>query len=223
VASDNRRTLDLADGDTPLHALQRVRRNTCARFGVEYFTGFESAVPLRQEVIMRGLVDGPTLVDDCERLSIRWLIVDRPHRHSRLRLAAEDAGALLYEVTGARPLAYADEAAATLEVLSPTRLRATVVLPAPGRLVVAYAWYPGWTATSAGQELEVELAEELFMAVRLPAGAHMVEYAFDDPDLDLGARVSLASWGLWVVATALVRRRGRAPEACTATPPGARS
>lgn len=215
LAADDRRLLDVArDHPDALVAARRLRRNGPTRFGVEYFSGFESAPPLLQEVQMLAMLEAAPdeLVDLAGRASVRWLVVDAPLDDPRVRLAGTDAGALLYEHTRARPRCYVlrDDAVepARLEVLAPTQLRARARLATSGRLVVAHAWYPGWSATSGGRELELELVEDLFMGVDLPAGEHVVELTFEDPELEHGLRLSAAGWLLWALALVLVRRRG---------------
>lgn len=218
-AGGNRRTFEVAAHEdlSARENHRRLRRNGSARFGVEYFSGFESAVPVLQELkalrLQQAAADPGELARRAAALSVRWLVADTPLEHSALRLAGADAGVLLYEVLGARPLAYVvDEtgvAPAELEVVSPSRLNARAALARPGRLVVAYANDPGWVARAAEEELELELAEDLFLSVALPPGRHDVELAFEDPHVETGLRMSAVAWAAWVLALAWLRRRER--------------
>lgn len=224
AASDNPRTVDLAEhqGVEWVPAMRRLRRNSGVRFGVRYLTGYESAPPLGQEEWTRQLntlrADPHRLVPRCSELSVRWIVSDVELTHPGLRERGRDAGAVLYENLTARPLVYAigSSAHARLEVQTPTRLQAELTLRAPGRVVVAYAWYPGWTAWRDGEELPIELHEQVFMAIDLPRGPQQIELRFEDPLLDLGLRVQGGAWLVWLVLLLRAFRRRRRPDTASA-------
>ena len=65
-------------------------------------------------------------------------------------------------------------------------------LDAPGYLVLADTWYPGWRATVDGVSVELLRANHAFRAVALSAGAHMVEMTYRSPAVWWGAGLSLA-------------------------------
>lgn len=60
-------------------------------------------------------------------------------------------------------------------------------------LVVSEAWFPGWTATVDGEEVEVRRADGLLLGVPLGAGAHRVELRYSAPGLPVGAVISVAT------------------------------
>jgi hypothetical protein len=86
-----------------------------------------------------------------------------------------------------------------------------VTTAAPGLLVVASTWMPGWTATVDGRPAQVERGNHWQQVVALPeAGAHEVVLRYVPPGLATGTFVSAAAfvaWGAWGVLLA-VRRVG---------------
>jgi len=81
---------------------------------------------------------------------------------------------------------------------APERVEITVVASAPGYLVLADAWYPGWEAAVDGDATEVYRANLLFRAIAMGEGHHQVVFTFRPASLRVGASVSLV--GLAVVA-----------------------
>lgn len=92
----------------------------------------------------------------------------------------------------------------------PNRVVTEVALNAPGYLVISDVWYPGWTATAAGQRLPVLRANASMRAVPLPAGKHLVEWAFQPPGLVLGSLISLATLVVLLLGSFLPTGRRRA-------------
>ncbi len=66
---------------------------------------------------------------------------------------------------------------------------------APGLLVLAEAWYPGWTATVDGASAPCLPANAWMRAVEVPAGAHRVEMRFHSRWLGPGALLALLTAG----------------------------
>ncbi|MGE5603276.1 MAG: YfhO family protein, partial [Nitrososphaerales archaeon] len=64
---------------------------------------------------------------------------------------------------------------------------------APGLLVVADAWYPGWRATVDGQPAEILRANLLYRAVALQPGEHEVVFEYEPRSWRAGVIVSLAA------------------------------
>lgn len=60
-------------------------------------------------------------------------------------------------------------------------------------LILSDAWYPGWQATIDGTPTEVLKANGMFRAVRLPAGAHTVEFSYESRTLMIGVGISVLS------------------------------
>jgi hypothetical protein len=95
-----------------------------------------------------------------------------------------------------------------------TRVVVDASLSAPGYLLLADTYYPGWEARVNGQSAPIYRANHAFRAVKLPAGEHRVEFRYRQPWLVEGALVSalaaLVIFGL--IAAGLVpalRRRLR--------------
>lgn len=85
----------------------------------------------------------------------------------------------------------------------PERVTLDVALDAPGVLVLADTWYPGWQVTVDGAPAALLRANYLFRGVLLPAGQHRVQFEFRPPTLRRGAGISLAA-ALAVLALAVV-------------------
>lgn len=83
-------------------------------------------------------------------------------------------------------------------------------LNAPGLLVLADAFYPGWRAYVNGRESEIYRANLFFRAVRLEAGEHVVEFRYEPRSFAIGAYLSLATLGVLAILTigsALLRKK----------------
>jgi hypothetical protein len=86
---------------------------------------------------------------------------------------------------------------------SPERVVIEVDGAAPGYLVLADAWYPGWEAEVDGVQAEIRRADVLFRAVEVDAGTHRVTFAFRPPTLRAGMAVSMAAVVLAAVGFAI--------------------
>ena len=100
----------------------------------------------------------------------------------------------------------------TITTYEPERVVMQVESTAPGYLVVADQFYPGWRATVNGKRTEIGRANLCFRAVPVPAGAFTVEMTYRPWTVTAGL-VGLVV-GMAVVAGLLIcgrlRRRGRA-------------
>jgi hypothetical protein len=101
-------------------------------------------------------------------------------------------------------------AGAIVEVVSyqPEQAELDVALDAPGALVLADTWYPGWQVTVDGEPAALLRANYLFRAVLLPAGQHSVLFEYRPATLSRGAGISLAA--ALVLLGAVVWSFGRA-------------
>lgn len=63
-------------------------------------------------------------------------------------------------------------------------------MSAPGLVVLADTYYPGWQATIDGVPAHVYQADYAFRAVWVPAGEHEIEYRFTLPLLGVGATIT---------------------------------
>jgi hypothetical protein len=75
---------------------------------------------------------------------------------------------------------------------APERVEIAVVAGAPGYLVLADAWYPGWEAAVDGETVKVHRADLLFRAIAIDEGHHHVAFTFRPVSLRTGVFVSLA-------------------------------
>jgi hypothetical protein len=82
---------------------------------------------------------------------------------------------------------------ATVEQYRPNRVAVRVTGAAPGYLVLTDAWYPGWTCTVDGAPARLYRGDFLFRAVRVPAGEHVVVFAFAPRSYRVGRPVSVAA------------------------------
>jgi hypothetical protein len=102
---------------------------------------------------------------------------------------------------------------ATIRDFHPNRVAVAVESEAPGYLVLADVWFPGWAATVDGGPATVYRANYLFRAVKVPAGPSEVVFTFDPPSYRAGKLVSSATLVLVVLvcgAAAVLARRRRA-------------
>jgi Bacterial membrane protein YfhO len=76
-----------------------------------------------------------------------------------------------------------------------------------GYLVLTDAYYPGWVATVDDQPAEIDRADVLFRAVKVPAGQHRIEMRYDPQSYKIGSIVSLVSWIALIVLFIATRRR----------------
>jgi len=76
-------------------------------------------------------------------------------------------------------------------------------------LVLTDAYYPGWYATVDGMPTPIERTNVLFRAVKVPAGAHQIEFRYDPSSFAIGAAISIGAWGLMLIVTALKAVRSR--------------
>jgi uncharacterized membrane protein YfhO len=100
------------------------------------------------------------------------------------------------------------ENAARVEITSfhPERVVVETQSAAPALLVLAEAWYPGWTATVDNAPAPCVPANAWMRAVEVPAGTHRVELRFRSRWLGPGALLALLTAG---VLGLLVRRERR--------------
>lgn len=78
----------------------------------------------------------------------------------------------------------------------PDRLMLEAELTAPGFVVIADAYYPGWKAWVDGRPAAIFPADLLFRAVAVPAGAHALELRYHPPSLRYGAVLFAAAAAL---------------------------
>ncbi|MCG6926711.1 MAG: YfhO family protein [Acidobacteria bacterium] len=141
----------------------------------------------------------------------------RPVSHWREAVTAMTAGhdfhrvALVETETGLASSAESlgEDDAARVEIVSfrPEHVVLETESAAPALLVLAEAWYPGWTATVDGAPAPCLPANAWMRAVPVPAGAHRVEMRFHSRWLGPGALVALLTAATLGVLVRRERRR----------------
>lgn len=102
-------------------------------------------------------------------------------------------------LVGVGPSTCAAEGATTAVRLieeAPERVLARVVAPEAGYVVLLDSYYPGWEARVDGRPAPVLRANFAFRAVPVPAGEHLVEFAYRPAGLARGAAVSAVGLAL---------------------------
>lgn len=123
-----------------------------------------------------------------------------------VRRVFSNAILVIYEV--ADPAPYFEAAGGPCRVVPLGRETARAECDAPGRLIRRELFFEGWRATVNGRAVPVGLAEPIFQAVDLPAGASAIRFRYAPPY----AEASAVAFGLGMLAVALglaVSRRDR--------------
>jgi hypothetical protein len=89
---------------------------------------------------------------------------------------------------------------AEVATYSPLRVDVRVQCSQPGWLLLTDTYYPGWTATVAGQPTRIYRADGVFRGVIVPAGEHTVEFRFRPRSFMVGAAISFTTLLMLVVA-----------------------
>jgi hypothetical protein len=88
-----------------------------------------------------------------------------------------------------------------VETNDPDRVVVTVTTHAPGLLVVADTWMPGWSATLNGRAVPILRGNHAQRVIALPgAGTHRVAMTYWPPGLTAGIAISLLSAAAWAAA-----------------------
>jgi len=90
---------------------------------------------------------------------------------------------------------------------SPNRVTIRAALDAPGYLVLADTWSPGWRAAVDGEPAEVLRANYAFRAIWLDTGEHNVEMVYRPTVALVGAAISLTVLALLVAGVLLTCMR----------------
>jgi hypothetical protein len=90
----------------------------------------------------------------------------------------------------------------------PDRIEIKVQTNAPGILVVADTWMPGWTATLDGRTTTLLRGNRAQRVVLLPEpGSHRMEMRYDAPGRTLGTYATGFAWLAWCAAVILSYRK----------------
>ena len=133
-----------------------------------------------------------------------------------LRLASDDFDPSTQVVLSQAPqLPSKNPLHASAKITSYENMRVDInaTLSAPGILVLADSYYPGWRVYIDGKEGEILRANLFFRGVKLLAGAHRVEFRYEPESFRIGVWISLATVAALVLVTAMLslgkRRRQR--------------
>ncbi|MFL6236347.1 MAG: YfhO family protein [Thermoanaerobaculia bacterium] len=149
-----------------------------------------------------------------DRLGVRWVMAgpaETPPPGSSWRLAYQGSDARVFERPAALPLVRLEgggEARVTRR--APGAWRVAFRSPAPGRLVVAETWDPGWRAWVDGRPAKVERLQGILMGIPVAPGAGSVELRYHPDGFVPGLLLSLV--GLGAAAGGALAGRGRREE-----------
>lgn len=102
-------------------------------------------------------------------------------------------------------------ATAQIERYEPERVRIRSSGAEPGIVVLADAWYPGWSAEVDGVPARVLRANALFRGVAVPAGEHVIELRYASASAGVGVALAAAAAVLAaVIGLGALRRRAAA-------------
>ncbi len=107
----------------------------------------------------------------------------------------ESRGDELPEVRGS-----AGESAVTITEYGLNEVRLQAEMAAPGFVVLADSYYPGWKATVSGEATPIYQADYLLRAVYAPEGSHEIVFTFRPPDFIVGGLISAATLALIAIA-----------------------
>jgi hypothetical protein len=189
--------LELADGVNPLQLthyydyLQRATGFKVAEYGVTLppFPSGDPKQPWEMEL------DSDLL----SRLNISHVISDYKLEDSSITYVESMGGVDIYALEKTRSRAWVDLGSvsnwAVAEVASWTPNRIQIRAEGPGILVLSEISYPGWQVELDGQRAELHTYDELFRAVTITQGEHLVTFSFQPQTVYLG----MALFGLTVI------------------------
>lgn len=96
-----------------------------------------------------------------------------------------------------------------LVTYAPEHIVVDVTASQDGYLVLTDAYYPGWTATIDGQPTDIERADVMFRAVKVPVGQHRVEMRYEPQSFRIGLWVTIGVWVLVIALFVMTHRRMR--------------
>jgi len=92
----------------------------------------------------------------------------------------------------------------------PDRLALDVMAPAPAFLVVADAFFPGWSATLDSDRVPVYRVDHLLRGVKVPAGRHRITMRYEPAGWRVATVVTRTGFAVWIaLAAAWLAAAGR--------------
>jgi hypothetical protein len=93
----------------------------------------------------------------------------------------------------------------------PDRLVLDTDAPAPAFLVIADAYFPGWSARVDGRQATIHRVDHMLRGVAMPMGRHRLTMSYEPEGWRAATRTSRAAWAVWialvVLGAGLSRRR----------------
>jgi hypothetical protein len=188
-----------------------------AALNVEYVTSFR---PLQESglKLFRSVPERYSWVYKIDNAVPRAYIVFRTTQETdgrkTLRRLASGAVNPLQEAFVEKPSPYPSRSGGLARVniarYENTSVNIEAALDAPGMLVLADSYYPGWHVYVDGKEEEIVRTNVFFRGVQLTPGEHRVEFRYKPQSFRLGALVSIATlFGLIFVSGMLRLKRKR--------------
>lgn len=116
------------------------------------------------------------------------------------------------------PVHDAARGSARIAKYAPREVEIELDLEAPSLVVLADAWYPGWTAEVDGEPAEILCVDHALRGVLAPAGAARLRFEYDPPSMRLGLLLgALGLAGTLGLLLPLRRRRDPVDEELGAT------
>jgi uncharacterized membrane protein YfhO len=81
------------------------------------------------------------------------------------------------------------------------------VSPMDAYLILADVYYPGWRASIDGVTVPIEVAAGVWRAVKLPGGAHTIEFRYDPDSVKMGAAITIMCGLIVLIGLALTQRQ----------------
>jgi hypothetical protein len=196
-------------------AWQRIRQAVFDRMSVEFLVSDREETDPPWPVAVEGMWDGSRFVIQRNASAMpRAYVVPRAtvlpdHRDVVLSALAgldprQSVVMTADPLAGLRPGTRQAFAAAEWTSTDPDRPALLVTTQAPGLLVVADSWMPGWTATMNGRPARVLRGNYAQRVIPIPEpGRHVIVMEYHPPGLVLGCVLSVGSVLAWVVLIAL--------------------
>lgn len=139
---------------------------------------------------------------------------------------AWDAGETAFVVADHdRMFAGAGEVAIDWRRDEPDRVELAVSANDHAYVVLADAWFPGWTARLDGKPVQIERTNLMFRGAVVPAGTHALSFEYEPEGWRLARALALLGWGLFAAAVGVLvmAPRKRSPAATPAAGQAAHS
>jgi len=130
-----------------------------------------------------------------------------------MRRTSFDPSRIAYVVDRRLAGSYPGSAAATVSWRrdDPDGLDLDVKAAAPAFLVVADAWFPGWTATLDGKPLPIARVNHVLRGIPVPAGSHRIAMRYRPLGWDASRALTWAGWKGWAAAALALWLAARRP------------